>query len=424
MFGNEELIIRMGLDSSKLATDLRIAQRQIEQASDAANNRAFHGLQSGFIEAGSAGRAFHGVLEKITDASPAAGVALKLAIDPVVGALSLAGLGVSFLIKKFDEAKKAAAESAAAIAKSLELTGGGPDRRRTVANTLADRQRAITSRDAGSEPQFESATDAARAKMIARRQLDEADEEVMNEKRLRWIEAEKQAIKKREEELTESRKKEAEAETASTEAKEELFKMGSVWNDSERQNMQKLIDDYDKLRFANARLTEEIIKRKIALDAATQADKDALARQEQAAKAFQNATKQEAELKKKEPTYDNSGPGIGSEPGNKWVGDQSGRNWVSGPLSDTELRDPDSLGALDMRTGGYALRRVLGNENLAANGGIKLRPFGGSLDWLSQVNPQKAIDPAAQMKEMADALKTLLAIEKSTGLHILPQMGK
>lgn len=56
-----------------------------------------------FQHVGSSGRAFHKVLEKITEASPALGTALKFAINPIVGTLALATLAFTYFHDKLKE---------------------------------------------------------------------------------------------------------------------------------------------------------------------------------------------------------------------------------------------------------------------------------------------------------------------------------
>jgi hypothetical protein len=119
---NEEVIIRMGMDARKVGSGLGSLRKDVSgwasNAKQELSGFSNHAAKS-FVHVGSAGRAFHKVLEGISEQSPVMGGALKFALSPVVGILAGIGLGFSFVKRKLEEFNTLLDKVAESNAKSL-----------------------------------------------------------------------------------------------------------------------------------------------------------------------------------------------------------------------------------------------------------------------------------------------------------------
>jgi len=91
----EELLFKMGIDSSGLEQGLRKAKVQLAGFKEESEKT--------FLHAGSAARAFHKNLEALNEAVPGLGTALQFALNPVTGILAGIALGFGYAKKKLEE---------------------------------------------------------------------------------------------------------------------------------------------------------------------------------------------------------------------------------------------------------------------------------------------------------------------------------
>src|ERR1017187_1554198 len=94
----EELLIRLKVDQSQIGPALSEFKNKMAEAS--------HGAHSSLLHVGTAGRAMHTLMHKLTEASPVMGNALRIAISPVVGTLMAATMAFSYFNKKIEEANE------------------------------------------------------------------------------------------------------------------------------------------------------------------------------------------------------------------------------------------------------------------------------------------------------------------------------
>lgn len=94
----ESVSLKLGVDGSQVGPDMEKFKQKVT-----GNLRESH---QWFEHIGSSGRAFHKVMERITEQSPILGSALRLAISPVTGAVMAAGLAFSFVSKQIEEVNK------------------------------------------------------------------------------------------------------------------------------------------------------------------------------------------------------------------------------------------------------------------------------------------------------------------------------
>ena len=94
----EELLLRLKVDQTQVGPAMDQFQAKIHAASGHAHSSLLH--------VGSAGRAMHRVLEKISEQSPIMGNALRFALSPVVGTLMAATMAFAFFNKKIEEANE------------------------------------------------------------------------------------------------------------------------------------------------------------------------------------------------------------------------------------------------------------------------------------------------------------------------------
>lgn len=92
----EEASLRLGLDHRPFAGGIRETKAMMQDLSE-------HG-HSGFLHIESGGKAFHHVLKDITDQSPLLGTAMRLAINPISGALMGAALAFKYFNDQIKEA--------------------------------------------------------------------------------------------------------------------------------------------------------------------------------------------------------------------------------------------------------------------------------------------------------------------------------
>src|ERR1035441_2688861 len=91
----EQVLLKLGIDQSQVGPGLSDFGKKVDEATK--------GAHKSFLHVGSAGRAFHGVLEKISEQSPVMGDALKLALNPIVGTLAIATGVFAYFNKKIEE---------------------------------------------------------------------------------------------------------------------------------------------------------------------------------------------------------------------------------------------------------------------------------------------------------------------------------
>lgn len=105
---------RIRISTITETTGLQDAESGLKKVGGAAEE-AHHG----FVHAESSGKAFHKLLHGLTEESPLLGAALRVALNPVSGALMAAAWGFREIIRLEEESKKAAEESAEAMGHSV-----------------------------------------------------------------------------------------------------------------------------------------------------------------------------------------------------------------------------------------------------------------------------------------------------------------
>src|SRR5690348_9725609 len=124
----EEVLVKLNMDASQLDEQTK---RSLSNLAEGAKEH-----HKWWQHAGSSGREYHKILQQIGEMSPGLEAGVKLFINPLVGGLAAAGLGIGYLIERFKAWKEAAREAAEAAKASFErafdLTGGASDRRRSV----------------------------------------------------------------------------------------------------------------------------------------------------------------------------------------------------------------------------------------------------------------------------------------------------
>lgn len=100
MAEQEDVILKLGINGESFSQGLRGGLTKL-------NEFGREGEKS-FLHVGSAGRAFHGVIEQISNASPIMGEALKFALNPMIGTLAAVALGAERLRDAIAEVNAAA----------------------------------------------------------------------------------------------------------------------------------------------------------------------------------------------------------------------------------------------------------------------------------------------------------------------------
>src|ERR1039458_4964462 len=94
----EELLLRLKVDQTQVGPAMDQFKAKIHEGAGHAHSSLLH--------VGSAGRAMHRVLEKISERLPMMGNALRFALSPVVGTLMAATMAFAFFNKKIEEANE------------------------------------------------------------------------------------------------------------------------------------------------------------------------------------------------------------------------------------------------------------------------------------------------------------------------------
>lgn len=115
----EEIGARMSLNTGPFSKAIVEAKRQMREFREEG--------ESGFVHAERSGRAFHKLVERVTEASPAMGSALKFALNTTAGAIGLASLALAVFQnqmekfnKRMDEMRDRNAKPFGDITKSLK----------------------------------------------------------------------------------------------------------------------------------------------------------------------------------------------------------------------------------------------------------------------------------------------------------------
>ena len=112
---DEEIKLKLGVDGGAFATGLRKANSSLEELGVTGHHS--------FAHVGNKAREFHHVIERISESSPTMGMALKLALDPMLAIIAGIAMGFQYLtsqIEKFNELAKEAAEFGAKLMETLE----------------------------------------------------------------------------------------------------------------------------------------------------------------------------------------------------------------------------------------------------------------------------------------------------------------
>lgn len=130
----EDLRIRLGVDGSQVDPEMQKFENRVKQGAE----------QGGrwFEHIGSKARAFHKVLEQLSEASPVFGTALKFALDPAVATIGLLATGIGLARREIERYNQAAHESFEATSRALSdyspATGAraGAEGRRGVSEAM------------------------------------------------------------------------------------------------------------------------------------------------------------------------------------------------------------------------------------------------------------------------------------------------
>lgn len=378
----EEILVALKMDASDLDAKTKQSMAQLSNVAKEHHKWWQH--------AGTPAKEFHKVLERITEISPLAGEAMRFAIDPLVGALSLAVIGFGFLQKKMEEAGEAAkamAEKASeAIKNSIDAISALGEVRRSKNPQIANLENEIKMDQKALDENLAKEKKAHLEAANAMTYLKDTEGDILATQRDKWktIVDQYHAIKQT-----------IDLEAEHLEAKrDKLAKLNKEEEDTVRIKKEQAeldLEDFEYLK----KQGEEFEK-----IAARKAEENIRLNAERAQRAASESLIQ---------------PGDANV-----LGDLAGRNFVSGPLSDSQLRDPDLVGALDAATGGYALRRILNKAGLDASGGIKYKPLSGALGSAARkiAEAQAPTDPAQLLQDIRADMKALHELARGDGLTV------
>jgi hypothetical protein len=126
----EELLVRLGLDGSKLDQGLRTASSGLKEFGAHASEH--------MDKAATSGRALHKILDSISDISPGVGLAITAAFSGPMAALELFKLGLGAIKQHYEDIAKAAAEARANAEALRAAQGDFRDVSRGVRGEAAD----------------------------------------------------------------------------------------------------------------------------------------------------------------------------------------------------------------------------------------------------------------------------------------------
>src|ERR1017187_4483027 len=123
----EELLLKLKVDPSQVGPALKEFENQVGHAAKEGHKW--------FQHVGSSGRAFHRIMQEMSQQSPILGNALRIALSPIGGTLMAAGAAFAYLNKKIEEGN-ARLDEMASINKSVfhDIRDGAAAATKEVAN--------------------------------------------------------------------------------------------------------------------------------------------------------------------------------------------------------------------------------------------------------------------------------------------------